>query len=88
MIPLGTYPLRDVAREPRVGLYVFQHERRLGGGDPAGDTRGRRETLADEKLVLLAGDGGEDELVRFLVEEKDRRPLSAEDRAGDLDDRS
>ena len=35
----------------------------------------------------LAGDRLEDELVRLLVEEEDRRRLGAEDRARDLDDR-
>ena len=80
--------LGDVAGEARVGLHVLQHERRLRRGDPAGDAGRRREALADEELVLLAGDGGEDELVRLLVEQEDRRPLSAEDRPGHLDDRA
>ena len=48
----------------------------------------RRHPLADEVLLVVAGDGCEHELVGLLVEEEDRRCLRAEDRPRDLDDRA
>ena len=45
------------------------------------------EARAEERVLALADDGLEDELLGLLVEEEDRRRLGAEDRARDLDDR-
>ncbi len=81
-------PLGDVACEAGVGLHVLEDERRLRGGDPAGDPGRGREPLTDEELIVFARNGGENELVRLLVEQEDRRALSAEDRTSDLDDRA
>ena len=47
----------------------------------------RREARAEERVLALADDGLEDELLGLLVEQEDRRRRRAEDRARDLDDR-
>ncbi len=87
--PLGTYPvsLGDVAREPWIVPDVLDDERRPSREHPAGDARPSGEARPEQRVLALADDRLEDELLRLLVEEKDRRRLGAEDRASDLDDR-
>ena len=75
-------------REARVAAHVLEHERRAGRQHPAGDPLRRREPLADEVLLALVRDRGEDELVGLVVEQEDRRRLGAEDGARDDDDRA
>ena len=90
----GHEPLRDVARvlgdvvrEARIVLDVLDDERRSRREDPAGDPRAGGEARAEERVLALADDRLEDELLGLLVEEEDRRRLGAEDRPRDLDDR-
>jgi hypothetical protein len=53
----------------------------------SGDARPGREARAEQRVLALADDCFEDELVRGLVEEENRRRLRPEDGASDLDDR-
>ena len=90
----GHQPLRDVARalgdvarEARIVLDVLDDERRSRRENPAGDSRACGKARAEERVLALADDRFEDELLGLGVEEQDRRRLRAEDRARDLDDR-
>src|SRR5215204_4555849 len=80
--------LGDVARMAGVVLEIVEDERLTCHEDPARDARRGRHAHADEVLLLVAGDGREDQLVGLLVEQKDRRGLRPEDRARDLDHRA
>ena len=73
-------PLRDVAGEAGIVGEVLEHERLPGHEHPAGDPGARRDPRADERTGALPGDRLEDELVRLLVVQEDRRRLGAEDR--------
>ena len=86
--------LRHVARalgrlpgEARILLEVVDHDRLAGDEHPAGDSRARGNPHPDQVAFTLARDGLEDELVRRVVEQEDRRRLGAEDRPRDIDDR-
>ena len=77
--------LRRVAREARVLRQVVDDERLPRHEHPARNAGARREALAEQRVGAFAGDGLEDELVRLLVEQQDRRRLRVKDRASDLD---
>jgi hypothetical protein len=79
--------LRGLAGEAGILADVVDHERLPRHEHPAGDARAGRESLSDQRRRAFPGDCLEDELVRFLVEEENRRRLRAEDRARRLDDR-
>ena len=66
---------------------VLDDERRARREDPARDTGAGREPRAEQRVLALADDGLEDELLGLRVEQEDRGRLRAEDGARDLDDR-
>ena len=79
--------LRDVPGEAGILADVLDDERRPRREHPAGDALPGGEAHAEQALLSLADDGGEDELLRLRVEQQDRRRASAEDRARHLHDR-
>src|SRR4051812_31833034 len=79
--------LRDLLRMPRILGQILDDERLARDERPAGDAGAGRDPRADQTLLVLAGDGLEDELVGLLVQEEDRGALGREDRPRDLDDR-
>jgi hypothetical protein len=66
---------------------VLDDERRSGREHPARDPRAGREARTEKRVLALADDGLEDELLGLRVEQEDGRRLGAEDGARDLDDR-
>ena len=75
--------LGDVPGKPRVGLGVLDHDRLAGDQHPAGQPAAGREAGAHQRLLAVAGDGREDQLVGLLVEHEDRGGRGTEDAAGD-----
>ena len=78
---------RTLAGEPGIVREVVDDERLPRDEREPGDARARREPRPDQRVASLAGDGLEDELVRVLVVEEDRRGLGTEDRSRDVHDR-
>ena len=66
---------------------VLDDERRSRREHPARDPGAGREARAEQRVLALADDGLEDELLGLRVEQEDGRRLCAEDGARDLDDR-
>ena len=89
MSPFGTYPVSSATSRAKRGSFWTSSMTsgvRVASTQPAMPVPGG-EARAEERVLALADDRLEDELLRLLVEQEDRRRLGAEDRARDLDDR-